>query len=107
MSAARQLDRDLVNFTDPQVKKCYDISLVEADGYSNEERQVRALMSVYDICFFVVGPDSPGVQEAIGQLLVPELRPELCRWYRYSDSDKNAAELALRNYLGRFLSVQL
>jgi hypothetical protein len=47
------------------------------------------------------------VHEAIWHLLLPNLRPELRRWYQCPDSGKNADAVVLRNYLSKFLREEL
>ena len=96
-----------VDFTDPLLKSSYEYNLHELQTLSDEQRQVHALIGVHDLAQVLGGPNCAGVHEAIWQLLLPKLRPELRRWYRHSDSDKRATTVLLRNYLSNFLREEL
>jgi len=97
----------VVNFTDPRLKTSYEDNFNELQTPSDEQRQVHALIEVHDLAQVLGGPDSAGVHEALWHLLLPKLRPELRRWYRYSVSDKRATTLLLRDYLSNFLRDEL
>jgi hypothetical protein len=92
-----------VDFTDPRLKRSYDNHFDEIQALSDEQRQVHALMGVYDLAQVLGGFDSPGVHETIWHLLLPQLRPELRRWYQRADPPKNDAAVLLRSYLNSFL----
>ena len=64
-------------------------------------------MAVHEFFYLLEGPSSPGVHESIWHLLLPKLRPELRHWYQHLDGAPNAAEVALRNHLSRFLKEEL
>jgi hypothetical protein len=66
-----------MNFTDPQLQKCYERNFTEAGGFPDELRQVRALIAVYDVFQMFEGSHSSRVHETIEHLLAPELRPGL------------------------------
>ena len=54
-----------MNFTDPQLQKCYESNFTGAGGISDEVRQVRALIAVQDLFQMLEGPHSSRVHEAI------------------------------------------
>ena len=74
MNPEIQPDR-MINFTDPQLQKCFESNFTEAGGPSDELRQVRALIAAQDLFRMLEGPHSSRVHETIWQLLVPKLRP--------------------------------
>ena len=90
-----------MNFTDPQLQKCYESNFTGAGGISDEVRQVRALIAVHDLFQMLEGPHSSRVHEAIEHLLLSGLRPELRRWYQRSGGDKDRSAVALRDHLSR------
>jgi hypothetical protein len=71
-----------VNFRDPQLQECYDRNLPTSTGFSDEQRQVCALIAAHDFFQMVEGPHSVRVHEAVDHLLSPGLRPGLREWYR-------------------------
>jgi hypothetical protein len=96
-----------MNFTDPQLQKCYERYLTEAGAFSGELRQIRALMAVYDVFQMFEGSHSARVHETIEHLLAPELRPGLRRWYQRAGADKDYAEVVLRDRLNRLTGEEL
>jgi glucose-6-phosphate dehydrogenase assembly protein OpcA len=96
-----------MNFTDPQLQKCYEKHFAEACDVSAELRQVRALIAAHDLFQTLEGPHSSRVHETISHLLLPQLRPALHRWYRGSRAAKNSTAIALRDHLSRLAGVTL
>jgi hypothetical protein len=96
-----------VIFTDAQLQKCYESNLTEAGGFSDELRQVRALIAVHDLFQMLEGPHSSRVHEAIEHLLLPGLRPGLRRWYQHSAAETDLAALALRDHLNQLAGEKL
>ncbi len=96
-----------VNFTDPQLQKCYAGNFTEAGGFSDERRQVRALLAVHDLFQMLEGPHSSRVHEVIEHLLLPGLRPELRRWYQRSGADLNPAAIEFREHLSQLAGERL
>lgn len=96
-----------MNFTDPQLQKCYDSHFNGAGGFSDELRQVRALIAVHDWFQMLEGPHSSRVHETMENLLLPELRPGLRRWYQRSDADKDTSAVALRDQLSQLAGEKL
>jgi hypothetical protein len=96
-----------MNFTDPQLQKCYESNFAEAGGFPDGLRQVRALIGVHDLFQMLEGPHSARVHETIWQLLLPKLRPGLRRWYRRSGADKDIAAVALRDHLSQLAGERL
>ena len=94
-----------MNFTDPQLQKCYENNFAEACGVADDLRQVRALIAVYDLFRMLEGPHSARVHETIWQLLLPKLRPGLRRWYQL-DAEKDPAATALRDHLSQLAGEQ-
>jgi hypothetical protein len=47
-----------VNFTDPQLEDCYDRNFAAVTDYSDELRQVHALIAVHDLFQMLEGPHS-------------------------------------------------
>lgn len=95
-----------MNFTDPQLQKCYESHLIGASGFSVEVRQVRALIAVHDWFQMLEGPHSSRVHETMEHLLLPELRPGLRRWYQF-DAEKDPAATALRDQLSQLAGERL
>jgi hypothetical protein len=89
------------------LQRCYNANFIEANGFSVEERQVRALMAVHEQSYTLGGPDSSGVHESIWHLLLPRLRSELRRWYRLPGADRNPAAVALRDQLSQLAREKL
>ena len=91
----------MINFTDPQLQKCFESKLTEAGGVSGELRQVSALMALHNSFHMLEGPHSSRVHETISQLLLPQLRPQLRRWYQRPDAEKNSEAIDLRDHLNQ------
>src|SRR5688572_29876024 len=96
-----------MNFTDPQLQKCYERNFTEAGGFSGELRQVRALIAVHDLFQMLEGPHSWRVHETIEQLRLPALRPGLRRWYQRPDADRDPTAVALRDHLSQLTGEKL
>lgn len=96
-----------MNFTDPQLQKCYERNFTGAGDFSDELRQVRALIAVHDMFEMLEGPHSPRVHETMDHLLLPGLRPALRRWYQDSGANKNPAAVALRDQLSQLTGEKL
>jgi hypothetical protein len=102
------LERErVVNFTDPQLQKCYDRNFAEATDRSGELRQIRALIDAHDMFRLMEGPHSLRVHEAIEHLLLPALRPELRNWYRRADAETNSAATEFRDHLSQLAGEKL
>jgi hypothetical protein len=99
--------RPRVDFTDPQLQKCYDSTLGEAGGMADELGQVRALMATHDLFQMLEGPHSSRVHETIERLLRPGMRAGLRRWYQRSDATRDRAAVELRALLSQLAGEQL
>ena len=99
--------RPIMNFTDPQLQKCYESNLISAGGVSDELSEVRALIVAHDLFEMLEGAHSPRVHETIEHLLLPGLRPGLRRWYQRAEGDKDPAAVALRNHLSHLTGEKL
>lgn len=97
----------IVSFTDSQLQKCYENNFAEACGFSDELRQVRALIAVHDFFQTLEGPHSSRVHETIEHLLVPGLRPGLRCWYQRSGADRNPGAVTLRDHLSQLAGEKL
>ena len=96
-----------MNFTDPQLQKCYESNFAETGGFPDELRQVRALIGVYDLFQMLEGPHSPRVHETIEHLLLPGLRPVLRNWYQRSGAETNPAAVEFRDQLNQLAGERL
>jgi hypothetical protein len=96
-----------VNFTDPQLQKCYESNFTAAGDFSDELRQVRALIAVHDMFQMLEGAHSSRVHETIEQLLLAALRPGLRCWYLRSHAEKDPAAVALRDRLSLLTGEKL
>lgn len=96
-----------MNFTDPQLQKCYDRNFAEAAESSGELRQVAALIAAHDVFRLMEGPHSPRVHEAIEQLLQPTLRPVLRSWYQRPGAGTNSAATEFRDHLSQLAGERL
>jgi hypothetical protein len=96
-----------MKFTDPQLQKCYENNFTEGGSFSDELRQIRALIAVYGVFQMFEGTHSSRVHETIEHLLAPELRPGLRRWYQRAGADKDSAGVALRDRLSRLAGEKL
>jgi len=90
-----------MNFTDPQLQKCYERNFTEVGVFPDELRQVRALIAVYEVFQMFEGTHSSRVHETIEHLLLPELRPGLRHWYQRAGADKDATAITLRDRLSQ------
>ena len=70
---------------------------------SLEEREVLALVAVYESYYNAEGPRCSQVHEVMWNLLLPKLRPELRRWCRHSNAIITPASLSLKESMIRFL----
>ena len=96
-----------MNFTDSQLQDCYDRNFAAVTDYSDELRQVRALIAAHDFFQMLEGPHSSRVHETIEHLLLPEMRPGLRRWYQRPDTEKDTAAVALRDHLSQLAGEKL
>jgi hypothetical protein len=72
-----------MTFSHPDVQQFYDRAMsLKVGGVSDEERPVFALMDAYGWFRLIDGQQSAKIQELVSNLLSPELRPALRRWYR-------------------------
>jgi hypothetical protein len=96
-----------MNFTDPELQQCYDRNFAEVAGFSDELRQVCALLAVHDFFKMIEGPHSARVHETLDHLLLPELRPGLRDWYRRCGAEMNRAAIAFREQLSQLAEERL
>jgi len=96
-----------MNFTDPQLQKCYEKHFAEACDVSAELRQVRALIAAHDLFQMLEGPHSSRVHETIWHLLLPKLRQALHHWYRRADAKTDQATTELRAHLSQLAGEKL
>jgi hypothetical protein len=88
-----------VQFSDPQLQRCYEINLAAVIGSSETVRQVCALIAVHDFFQMVEGPHSVRVHEILDRLLSPGVRSGLRDWYRQCGSQLNASATVFRDQL--------
>lgn len=88
-------------FTDPQVQRCFERSLAEADGSSDEQRQVAALLVTHDWFQMLEGSHSHRVHETIDRLLAPRLRAELHVWCQRTEVELDATQVEFRSRLSQ------
>lgn len=88
-----------MNFTDPQLQKCYEKHFAEAGEFSGELRQVRALIAAHDLFQALEGPHASRVHETIWHLLLPKLRTGLRGWFQRAGADRDFPAVALRDHL--------
>ena len=98
--------RDM-NFTDPQLKKCYEASLAEASSCPAELRSISALIAAHDTFQMLEGPHSTRVHEAIQHLLLPGCRPALRHWYQRPDAADDSDKVDLRRQLSQLTGESL
>ena len=96
-----------MNFTDPQLKECYDRSFTEVIGFSDEMRQVCALIATHDFFQMIEGPHSARVHETIERLLSPGLRAGLREWYGRCGAEMNPAAIEFRDQLSQLAGERL
>src|SRR5216117_2343417 len=97
----------VVNFTDSQLKYCYERNFAAVTDLSAELRQVCALIAAHDLFQMLEGPHSSRVHETLERLLLPGLRAGLRRWYQRSGGDKDPSAVALRDQLSRLAGEKL
>jgi len=98
--------RDM-NFTDPQLKKCYEASLAEPSSCPAELRPISALIAAHDTFQMLEGPHSARVHEAIQHLLVPRSRAALRLWYKRAGSSDTPNMAELRMHLSQLAGESL
>lgn len=99
--------RKRLNFSDPEVRKCYEKHLAEARERSGELCEVDALLATHDLFVMLEGPHSERVHEAIEHLLSARMRPQLRRWYEQSAGDLDPAAAGFRQQLNCLAGEQL
>jgi hypothetical protein len=97
----------MMNFKDTQLQRCYDSNLLESGDSSSDCNSVRALIVTHDLFLMLEGAHSSRVHEVLAALLLPELRPELRRWYQRNDAQIDAAGLELREQLSQLAGEKL
>jgi hypothetical protein len=97
----------MMNFTDPQLQKCYEKNFAEAPDFSVELRQVHALIAVHEVFQMFEGPHSLRVHETIAHLLLPGLRPGLRRWYQRDGANQDPSAVAFRDHLSHLAGETL
>ena len=98
--------RDM-NFTDPELRKCYEASLAETSGCPAELRSISALIAAHDTFRMLEGPHSERVHEAIQHLLHPRSRPALRLWYKRAGASDTANTTELRMHLSQLAGESL
>ena len=96
-----------MNFTDSQLKECYERNYAEVSGFSDGLRQVCALIAAHDFFQMLEGPHSVRVHETIEQLLLPGLRPGLREWFRLCSAEMNPAAIGFREQLSHLAGERL
>ena len=96
-----------MNFADPQLKECYDRNFEPVAGFSDEMRQVRALIATHDLFQMLEGPHSARVHETIEHLLSPGLRAGLREWYRRCGAELDRAAIDFRDQLSELAEEKL
>lgn len=96
-----------MNFSDLQMKECYARNFTLATGFSNEMRQVCALIAVHDFFQMFEGPHSARVHESIDHLLSPILRIGLKDWYRRCGGKLTSSEIDFREQLSQLAGEHL
>jgi hypothetical protein len=98
--------RDM-NFTDPQLQKCYEASLAEPSTCPDDLRPISALIAAHETFRMLEGPHSARVHEVIENLLRPGSRAALRHWYQQphaaDDSDKADFRKQLSHLAGESL----
>ena len=96
-----------MNFSDLQLEECYARNFTLVAGFSDEERQVCALIAVHDLFEMLEGPHSARVHETIDHLLSPKLRSGLRDWYRRCGTELNPAAIDFRKRLSQLAGEHL
>ena len=98
--------RDM-NFTDPELRTCYEASLAEPSSCPAELRSISALIAAHDTFQMLEGPHSARVHEAIQHLLLPRSRAALRLWYKRAGASDTANTTELRMHLSQLLGESL
>jgi len=98
--------RDM-NFTDPELRKCYEANLAEVSGCPAELRSISALIAAHDTFHMLEGPHSARVHEAIQHLLLPRSRASLRLWYKREGTSDTPNTAELRTHLSRLTGESL
>ena len=96
-----------MNFSDLQLEECYARNFTLVAGFSDEMRQVCALIAVHDLFEMLEGPQSARVHETMDHLLSPKLRPGLRDWYRRCGTELNPAAIDFRERLSQLAGEHL
>ena len=96
-----------MNFKDSQLQRCYDSNLLESGDSVSDCSSVRALIVTHDLFLMLEGAHSSRVHEVLAALLLPELRPELRRWYQRHGAQTDAAAVELREQLSQLAGEKL
>jgi hypothetical protein len=96
-----------MNFSDLQLEECYARNFTSVAGFSDEMRQVCALIAVHDFFAMLEGPHSARVHETIDHLLSPQLRSGLRDWYRRCGTELNPVAIDFRDQLGQLAGEHL
>ena len=96
-----------MNFKDAQLQRCYDSNLLEPGDFASDCNSVRALIVTHDLFLMLEGAHSSRVHEVLASLLLPELRPELRRWYQRNGAQTDAAAVELRDQLSQLAGEKL
>ena len=96
-----------MTFADPQLQKSYDQNLAAAKDGSEPQRQVHALIGMYDWFQMLEGQHSSRVHEVVNHLLLPELRAGLREWYQRPGAENDSATVEYRTQLNRLTGEQL
>jgi len=98
--------RDM-NFTDPELRKCYEANLAEVSGCPAELRSISALIAAHDTFQMLEGPHSARVHEAIQHLLLPRSRAALRLWYKRPGASDTPNTAELRMHLSQLAGESL
>jgi hypothetical protein len=85
----------VMNFTDPELRKCYEAGVAEASSCPTELRSISALIAAHDTFEMLEGPHSARVHEAIQHLLLPRSRGALRLWYKRAGASDKPSELRM------------
>lgn len=96
-----------MNFSELQLEECYARHFTLVAGYSNEMRQVCALIAVHDFFQMMEGPHSARVHEVIEHLLSPKLRSGLRDWYRRCGTKLTPSAIDFREQLSQLAGEHL
>jgi hypothetical protein len=96
-----------VNFSDLQLEECYARNFTLVAGFSNEMRQVCALIAVHDFFQMLEGPHSARVHETMDHLLSTKLRSGLRDWYRRCGTKLTPAATDFREQLSQLAGEHL